>query len=121
MPFCPVCRYEYIPGIAECADCGATLVDELPAKSRPLHGAAATDVVVARLHGQALAQMWAELLGNRGIASRLSPLTGMADSVYPTDTVYEVLVAAADAPRARAILPPASTRRQHPRRATESD
>lgn len=121
MPFCPVCRYEYIQGIAECADCGATLVDELPAKSRPLHGAAATDVVIARLHGQALAQMWAELLGNRGIASRLSPLTGMADSVYPTDTVYEVLVAAADAPRARAILPPASTRRPHPRRATESD
>ena len=109
MPFCPVCRYEYIPGILECADCGATLVDELPPKASPVHGAAATDVVVARVHGQALAEMWAELLGNRGIASRMSPLTGMADTVYPTDTVYEVLVAATDASRARALLPPRSS------------
>lgn len=28
------------------------------------------------------------------------------DIVYPTDTVYELLVAAADASRARAALPP---------------
>jgi hypothetical protein len=63
-------------------------------------------VVVARVHGQVLAQMWAELLGNNGIASRMSPLTRVADTVYPTDTLYEILVPAADAPRARDILPP---------------
>jgi hypothetical protein len=64
------------------------------------------DVVVARVHGQAMAQMWAELLGNAGIASRMHPITGVVDTVYPTDTVYELVVAAADAPRAETILPP---------------
>jgi hypothetical protein len=62
-------------------------------------------VVVARVHGQMLAQMWAELLGNHGIASRVNPITGVVDTVYPTDTSYELLVSAPDAPRARSILP----------------
>jgi hypothetical protein len=30
MKFCPNCRTEYREGISTCADCGATLVDELP-------------------------------------------------------------------------------------------
>jgi hypothetical protein len=64
------------------------------------------EVVVARVHGQLIAQMWAELLSNHGIASRMQPITGIVDSVYPTDTLYELLVPAADAPRARDILPP---------------
>jgi ribosomal-protein-serine acetyltransferase len=66
----------------------------------------ATDVVVARVHGQAMAHMWAELLGNHGIAARMTPISGIVDNVYPTDTVYELLVAAADASRALDILPP---------------
>lgn len=30
MPFCPECRYEYLPEVSECPDCGSALVDELP-------------------------------------------------------------------------------------------
>lgn len=30
MPWCPNCRTEYEEGVEVCADCGATLVDELP-------------------------------------------------------------------------------------------
>ena len=30
MPFCSVCRYEYVEGVAKCPDCGAKLVDVLP-------------------------------------------------------------------------------------------
>jgi hypothetical protein len=105
MPFCPVCTYEYLPGLTECTGCGTALIDELPPKPRPVHGASTADVVVARVRGQSLAEMWAELLGNQGIASRLHALTGIVESVYPVDGVYEVLVAAADAPRARSILP----------------
>jgi hypothetical protein len=29
MPFCPTCRYEYVPGITECPDCYVDLVDSL--------------------------------------------------------------------------------------------
>lgn len=35
MPWCPNCKTEYREGITVCADCGATLVDELP-KERDL-------------------------------------------------------------------------------------
>lgn len=30
MPFCPKCRYEYIPGKTSCPDCDVELVDKLP-------------------------------------------------------------------------------------------
>lgn len=30
MPYCPICRYEYSPGIRTCPDCGAELVPDLP-------------------------------------------------------------------------------------------
>lgn len=28
--FCPKCRYEYIPGVYTCSDCGIDLVEKLP-------------------------------------------------------------------------------------------
>ena len=28
--FCPKCRYEYIPGVYTCSDCGVDLVEKLP-------------------------------------------------------------------------------------------
>jgi len=30
MPYCPVCRMEYRPGVERCPDCDVPLVDELP-------------------------------------------------------------------------------------------
>jgi hypothetical protein len=30
MPFCPVCRYEYVPGVTRCSDCDVDLVPNLP-------------------------------------------------------------------------------------------
>jgi hypothetical protein len=30
MPFCPICKTEYVAGVARCADCGVPLFDELP-------------------------------------------------------------------------------------------
>ncbi|MCX6343605.1 MAG: hypothetical protein NT018_00860 [Armatimonadetes bacterium] len=35
MPFCPSCKYEYLPGIAKCPDCHMDLVDELAAAPQP--------------------------------------------------------------------------------------
>ena len=30
MPFCPKCRYEYLPTVSECPDCEVKLVAQLP-------------------------------------------------------------------------------------------
>lgn len=35
MPWCPKCRNEYVDGVINCADCGTTLVDELPEEIDP--------------------------------------------------------------------------------------
>ena len=33
MPWCPVCRTEYVKGYERCTDCGATLVPSLPVEN----------------------------------------------------------------------------------------
>ena len=35
VPFCPSCKYEYVPGITKCPDCRVDLVDELAAAPSP--------------------------------------------------------------------------------------
>jgi Putative prokaryotic signal transducing protein len=39
MPYCPTCKTEYVEGTAECVDCGAKLVEELPFQAVPAPGA----------------------------------------------------------------------------------
>jgi hypothetical protein len=60
-------------------------------------------VVVARAENDFTGQMWCELLENNGIVAMLrvvGPLTGIADFASP----HELLVAPADADRARDLL-----------------
>jgi hypothetical protein len=35
MPFCPECKYEFVAGVKQCADCLVELVDELPEEFHP--------------------------------------------------------------------------------------
>ncbi len=62
--------------------------------------------MVARAPGLAFAQMWAELLGRHGIASRITPVALDVNVLVPGESEYEVSVAATDAVRARGLLPP---------------
>ena len=54
MPWCPNCKTEYQEGIEVCSDCGATLVDELPADDGM--------EVLARLEDEELANRLVEYL-----------------------------------------------------------
>jgi hypothetical protein len=97
---------EYRPGFESCADCGAALVDQLAepiAHPAPGHEA---DVAVIRAPSRPLAEMWAELLGQNGIACRLVPLSTSGSIYAPADEPFEVRVPAISAARARTILPP---------------
>lgn len=106
MPFCPNCRYEYRRGIETCSDCGAQLVDELPDEPYSPPPPSGNDVPIARAESLAIAEMWAELLGDEDIACRIQP-AGMGDNVLVpgSQTFWEVRVAAIDARRARELLP----------------
>jgi len=64
MPFCPSCRTEYIPGIQQCADCGETLVDQLPEEDQD------EELQLVKLHsfpGEVYANMVGEALEHEGI------------------------------------------------------
>src|SRR2546423_14869779 len=63
------------------------------------------DVPVARAESLAIAEMWAELLGDEDIACRIVP-AGVGDTMLvPGQTFWEVRVAAIDARRAHELLP----------------
>lgn len=80
------------------------MVDQLPEQPE-LRVGADTDVTVARVEEMPIAEMLAELLGNRGIACRIVPST----SVHGR-TRLEVRVARNDSERARDLLPHGSGR-----------
>ncbi|NVM03343.1 MAG: DUF2007 domain-containing protein [Candidatus Helarchaeota archaeon] len=68
MPFCPICRYEYVEGTDVCYDCGEKLLDKLPdeidhseikVKWKPLQS----------LPGRIYAEMAKEVFDKKGIPS----------------------------------------------------
>ena len=50
MPFCPDCKYEYLPNVTVCPDCNKSLVPELP---KPSSATRPDDswIGICRIHG----------------------------------------------------------------------
>ena len=64
MPFCPSCKYEYVAGVQQCADCGETLMDQLPEEDQD------EEFELVKLHsfpGELYANMVGEALEHEGI------------------------------------------------------
>jgi len=110
MPFCPKCRFEYVPGAAACPDCGAALVDSLP-EAPPSHDF--TQVELCVVEGEIHAKLVQNALASQGIPSRIdspwpfhTPLsaTGLP---FPFgggfDAGTRIMVNRADLERARAV------------------
>jgi len=74
MPFCPQCRYEYLPQVQTCPDCGAELVEQLP--DYPVVNEAVRWVGLTSLSGTVYAKMVAEVLEQRGIPNYIQSLLG---------------------------------------------
>jgi hypothetical protein len=74
MPFCPQCRYEYLPEVKQCPDCGSDLVAELP--DLPDLPQDVKWVALKALPGLIYAKMVAEVLDQRGIPNYIQSLFG---------------------------------------------
>lgn len=99
MPWCPDCRTEYDPGNAVCADCGADLVDEMPAGNEP--------AVVYEADSLAEAQVVEATLESEGIPAYVSPASTLlaGESLVDEDSHdLDVLVPGSLAGAARDVL-----------------
>jgi hypothetical protein len=74
MPFCPTCRYEYLPEIKTCPECGSELVEELPLTSEVLEDVEWTPL--RPVPGMVYAKMVMEVLDQRGIPNYVQSLFG---------------------------------------------
>ncbi len=74
MGFCPDCRYEYLPEVDSCQDCGAKLVPELPEIHVDFKNI--EWVAMNPLSGVVYAKMVSEVLDQRGIPNYIQSLFG---------------------------------------------
>ncbi len=74
MPFCPNCRYEYLPEVEKCPDCGSGLVNELPGITIDYKDV--KWVALKPLSGIVYAKMVTEVLDQRGIPNYIQSLFG---------------------------------------------
>lgn len=77
----------------------------LPERDQERRSPTLNDVAIARADSLAIAEMWAGLLGEEGIACRMVPADVGDTGLVPGQARWEIRVAAIDAPRAIEVLP----------------
>ena len=107
MPFCPVCRGEFLAEPPICSVCGATLVDKLEsAPSEPPPQEDVTTITVATYDSEAEAMLWADVLEKEGIPSVLVPLGpgagGWGNAAF---LPHDLRVRSQDEEQAKLLLP----------------
>ena len=96
MPWCPKCRFEYIPQVTRCPECGSELVAELPEETaarqdhevpEPIYGMGQEfeQVVIGTVLGEMHASLVIQALQAEGIPSR-TQFGGIPDFAYPGRT-----------------------------------
>jgi len=106
VPFCPKCRFEYLPAVRRCPDCGSALVAELPPEQE-VEERQLDDVVLCTTSGEVEATLLRARLTGEGIPTRAQiagvlPLVG-APEIPPSAQPVKVFVLRKDLERARAV------------------
>ena len=115
MPFCPECRFEYVPEVKRCPECGARLVQDMPA-APPRTAARDTgdQVLLGIVIGEIHAKLVQDALASQGIPSRLQsgwPFDSLLGTVHAppppiggsSGASYAIFVNRSDLPRALVI------------------
>jgi hypothetical protein len=100
--FCPSCKYEYIPGVTQCADCGVPLVDALESpESNPLQDVRVVSIWQGKDHSEC--ERAGEALENAGIPFTVQDAKS-SFSFLPTEPSLEIWISDADQEKARKVL-----------------
>jgi len=83
MPWCPKCRFEYLPKVHRCPDCGSWLVNVLPEEEAPAataapaygEGEAFEQVLLCTVLGEMNAALIGNALRGAGIQIRQQAMT----------------------------------------------
>lgn len=107
--FCPQCRYEYLPEISKCPDCGVWLVRELPVDPKPQPTEELDDTpleVVYSSFEYSRIQIAAAILEEAGIPHLLNdqPMHGILRAPVPGKDPFELIVRADDLEEAAQVL-----------------
>jgi hypothetical protein len=112
MPFCPDCRFEYMPQLRQCPECGRELVATLPADPGPEGSHDFTQVELCTVTGEIHARLIQNVLATEGIPSRIVTTWPFENSSalsppWPFgggfDTTVRIMVNQSDLPRAKVI------------------
>jgi hypothetical protein len=104
MPFCPVCRFEYNPGITTCPDYGAKLVPELDEPKKPDNDVELVSVgAYLFVHQAEEARLRLEQVGIQSVVMDEIASRSIEGSSFTVGGV-RVVVRKEDAPRAEKIL-----------------
>lgn len=87
MPFCPHCRFEYVPGVSRCPDCAVELVAELsPAEPAEMTREQVEEKLLCTVKGEIHAKLLCDALKSQGIVTRVVsgwPFDGLSDVLRP--------------------------------------
>ncbi len=113
MPWCPKCRFEYVPQLHACPECKVKLVAELPeepAAEEPAYGEGKgfEPILLCTVLGEIHSELVGNALAEAGIPSRkqerTDPPVGVVYGVAaPMAASYEVWVNQRDLERAREV------------------
>jgi len=92
MPFCPICRTEYVEGRVQCADCGVPLVPQLPPEEpSPVQPEEAESLVeLTRTADYAEAHLIRGILQTNGVPCVLFDEVSASYSLWPVNALMPV-------------------------------
>jgi len=113
MAFCPGCRFEYVPGIEICPDCGLQMVAELPQAQPAAPAQPVEEKLLCTVQGEIHAKLLCDALASQGIATRVTsgwPFDGLSEALRPpppigsaANALFRVYVRAEDLRRALTV------------------